>query len=269
MRIAILILLLNTVSYGQSPDLIFTHNGNAVYQKGDKFGVSNNPNKISYEYDSIVRPRLENYLFALKEDKWGVIDFDNRIIIPFNYEMITKAWAKTKSGNDIFIVQNNKLLGTVDANNNQVLPVKYEAISGWCENRLEAHYVKKNGKLGIVDYQNEVVIPPLYDALYYYSDDIIKGKMGEKFGLLNRKNEIAIPFEFDAMIIDYNYVKADSNKKDQVVVRKNGNWIILDFNGDVVQKGLSDSYVKKEYAQSKLTNFDFKYIGECMIEPGK
>ncbi len=269
MKTAILILLLTTFSYGQSPDLIFTHNGKAVYQKGGKFGVSSNPNKINYEYDSIVRPRLENYLFALKKDNWGVIDFDNRIIVPFNYEMITKAWAKTKSGNDIFIVQNRDLLGTVDDKNSQLLPLKYEAISGWCENGPEAHYVKENGKIGIVDYQNEVVIPTLYHAIHYYSDEIIKAKIDEKFGLLNKKNEIEIPFEYDAMIIDYNYVRVDPEKKDQIVVRNNGNWMILDVNGDVIQKGLSDSYVKKEYAQFQLTNYDFDYTVECMIEPIK
>ncbi len=109
------------------------------------------------------------------------------------------------------------------------------------------------------------MIPVSYDSLYYYNDKIIKGKINNKYGVLNSKNTIVIPFDYDALIVDFDFHGWENeNHIDKFAVKKNDIWYYLDYNGNIIKKDIPNAEIEKEYASFKLKNYDFEYIGKLL-----
>jgi hypothetical protein len=240
------------------------HNGKGIYENKGKFGFINYAGKINYLYDSITSPTTDNYAFAMKNTNWGVIDLENNIIIPFEYEQIQETSNKNEIGKDTFIVQKNGLLGTIDFNNKIVIPVKYDAISGFCETNFNGHYVAKNGKIGIIDENGKIILPTEYDFLYYYSKETIKAKRNGKYGLINSEKKIIIPFEYDALTTYTENQILDKVCIDNFVLTKKDSIYFFDRDGKRIQKV---DYISEDLSKNYLRNIDsdFKYINACMI----
>jgi hypothetical protein len=197
----IALLTLSLYSFGQTEVTIIESltNGNLILSKNNRFGISKDSNSVDFIYDSLYHPHLENYLFAMKNSSWGVIDLKERIIIPFQFELVERTWYNNFTGIDTFIVQRNQKLGTVDFYNKIVIPFVYDAISNWVEYGPNAHYVLKDGKFGLIKHSGKVIIPAIYDSIYYYTNKIIKVNLNGKIGILNISNEVIIPFEYDEL----------------------------------------------------------------------
>lgn len=249
---------------GQNKNLQL-HNGKGIYVRNGKYGFVNSVGKINYLYDSITSPTTDNYVFAMKGKHWGVIDFGNKAIVPFEYEQIQETIYKNQLGLDTFIVQKNGFLGTIDFKNKIVIPIKFEAISGFCETNFKGHYVTKNGKTGIVDKTGNIIIPTDYDFLYYYSKNTIKAKRNGKYGIINCKNEIVIPFEYDSFFYDHqNVFDIDTKKESKFVTKKNDIWYYLEVDGKIIQENVRFDDIQNEF-NIKTFDKDFSYIKHYMI----
>jgi len=260
------LVILTTFSFGQSNENLTgrLHNGKGIYKSDGKFGFVNYVGKINYLYDSINSPTTDKYAFALKGKHWGVIDFENKVVIPFEYEQIQETLNKNQLSQDTFIVQKNRLLGTIDFRNKIVIPIKYEAISGFCETNIKGHYVSKNGKTGIIDNTGNIVIPTEYDLLYYYSKSTIKAKRNGKYGVINSRNEIIIPFVYDSLFYDFEKFMLDSERIDKFVSKKNNIWYYLDNHGKRIRERVPPEEIMNKYDINKFDD-DFKYIKACTI----
>jgi len=261
------LVILTASSFGQPNENLTgrLHNGKGIYKSDGKFGFVNYAGKINYLYDSIRSPTTDKYAFALKGKHWGVIDFENKVVIPFEYEQIQETLNKNQLGQDTFIVQKNGLLGTIDSRNKIVIPIKYEAISGFCETNIKGHYVSRNGKTGIIDNNGNIIIPTEYDLLYYYSKVTIKVKRNGKYGVINSRNEIIIPFEYDSLFYDFDKFMLDSEHIDKFVSKKNNIWYYLDAKGKLIKQNVSTDEVMNKYDVNKFDD-DFKYIKACTIK---
>lgn len=246
-------------------------NDNMILLKNKKFGFSKDTASVDFVYDSLLHPHLEKYLFAKKNGYWGVIDLNEKTIIPFDYQLVERTWYNNFIGIDTFIVQKNQKLGTVDFNNQTVIHFEYDAISGWVEYGPEAHYVLKNGKFGLIKHSGKEIIPTIYDSLYFYSNKIIKGKLNGKFGILNISNQVVIPFHYDALIVDFNsgYLLSGKDHFDKFAVKKNNKWVYINYNGKLIQDNISQKVIEEDYAQYEISNYDFQYIVHCLIKVKK
>lgn len=122
---------------------------------------------IIYEYQESPSKKM---LFTAKrtnEGAWGIIDEDENILIPFEYEEVKRTQTSYGSSN---------------------------------------HYiVKKNGKFGIYDINaNKLVVEPKFDKLNYTyggvtGDEYYYGSIGNKWGILNKGNDI-LGFEYDEIV---------------------------------------------------------------------
>jgi hypothetical protein len=113
-----------------------------VYNLNGKEGVmdynGNDLFKEAYEevrYD--IHYEQERDIFKVKKnDKWGVINFDNKNLLPFEYDSIKFLghWDRPKV--KLWVVEKNNMFGVVDENNNIFIPFEYKGISHLAGNNL-------------------------------------------------------------------------------------------------------------------------------------
>ena len=194
-------------------------------------GIVNKNNKalIPFIYDSIHAPH-RSYYFAFKNNKCGVINLKGDTLIPFEYELITRAWEDSRQNEERFIVQRNKKFGTISFQNKEIIPIIYDGISGWVEYGPPAHYVVKDNKCGLVTYDGKLLIPLDYDYLNYINNSLIECIKEKKHGVIDINNRTIVPCINDSIEVDYNSFTI-GNKGGRIKILKNGIWSYLDLNG--------------------------------------
>ncbi|WP_185937345.1 WG repeat-containing protein [Chitinophaga polysaccharea] len=172
---------------------------------GDKWGIySTAENKLlipavyeSFDYCGGCG-RKGDYLFAQKNGKWGIIDFNNNIQIPFEYEhehyfMRSDNWVMSlkKNGQDVTINLQNKKeyaapeytdmtiinngslrarkngkYGLVGEDGTLIADFIYEDITDAYDEQGYGPYLRitQNGKTGILREDGKVIIPPVYEG---------------------------------------------------------------------------------------------------------
>ena len=267
-NVIIAVFFISTTLFGQPNSNVIGHlnNWKSIYKSDGKFGILNNSGKIDYLYDSICKPiQSKNYFFALKNKLWGVVNLENKVIIPFEYEKIEQDYVHYIQKTTGFVAQKNGNLGIIDSLNRIIIPFEYDAISGWCEERPFNNYAIKNKKFGMIDNNGKIIIPFKYDSIYLYTENQIKVKYNEKFGIINSKNEIIVPIQYDILIFDYSYGKSKKGETDKFVVKKDNIWYFLDLNGHIIQENISVDSIMEKYKPYKIYNYDFEYVRHCMI----
>ncbi len=139
-----------------------------------------------------------DYLFAQKDGKWGIIDFNNKVLIPFEYEhehffMRSDNWVMSlkKNGQHVTInlgdkkeyaapeytnmtITNNGSLrarkngkyGLVGEDGTQIADFIYDDITDAYDEQGYGPYLRisQNGKTGILREDGKVIIPPVYEG---------------------------------------------------------------------------------------------------------
>lgn len=161
-----------------------------------------------------------DYVLASKNGKWGVIGFDNKVRVPFEYEhehwgMRSDEWVQSlqRKGKQVLINMNtgkifaepeyefpenllwnglvclikNKKYGLVTATGKPVTKFEYDYITWFDDvrNRLINYAcVEKNGKYGLIDTTGALIIPINHNGLIWAYDDSTFFVNGEKEKLL-------------------------------------------------------------------------------------
>lgn len=232
--------------------------GSKLYFKDGKYGISFDSTNVNFEYDTITSSN-----FAQKNGLWGVINDSNNIIIPFEYEYIEHTWYNDTTHKAAYIVQKDGFVGTIDINNKVVIPFAYEAISSWCEDSPEGHYVIKSKKYGFINPEGKTRIPAVYQGLYVYSYNLIRAKRDGKYGVINFDNEVVIPFEYELLRLDFNG-ELEEAYFDKFVVKKDGIWSYLNKKGEIIETKIPDDKVLNTVELSDFDD-DFEYIDDCMV----
>ncbi len=161
-----------------------------------KYFITDTTIKVYYlgrpivEYEDIEDIRhASGHLFSVKKnEKWGVMDINNNVIIPFLYDLAIEF-------NDGFaIVKRDGLFGVIDECDNVLIEFNYGYMS--LEEGL-IRCVDLNGLWGVIKMDASVVVPFEYKCLFEISERLIGAlNKDNKVGFLNVNNEIAIPFRY-------------------------------------------------------------------------
>ena len=146
-----------------------------------------------------------------RNGRWGVTDYNDEVILPFEYEKITYE-------NSTYVVKKNEKWGVVANSKNIIIPVVYDSIFA-----DGGYYITiKGGLYGIFNH-----IPNQYYHLYFINDNCIVAlnERGDKVGIINIKNELVIPFEYESI---------STHGEELMAAKKNGKWGLIDKNNKVV-----------------------------------
>ena len=189
----------NEIIKPQYEDYCAFKNGYACVKKSGKWGFINKNNEvvIPFEYDlpaycddnpikycgysSFTMHEGKFMAEIAKGDKWGIIDFDNNVILPFKYD-----WLFFNSTKYIVARFNNKW-GFIDINDNVLVPFIYDSLE-IDENNLQCYIAVKDGLTGILSFDKGVIIPCAYNKLEPYHNTVCAQKQNGKYVLLDYNN---------------------------------------------------------------------------------
>lgn len=195
------------------------------------------------------------YVWVMNDnDKWGVVNFRNHVLIPFEaaydggqfvkgvvaYRKGNKNGARDSKGKEIVPFQYENVY--VDKDYNRIIAVgeksadlydikgkiissgEYEYFSFYNKD----HYiVRKNGKLGGVDFDLNVICEPVYDNIgkFETEDNVAWVVLNKKVGYIDRRFKVVIPIEYtDGRIFANGMVR----------VFKNAETIYLNRKGEII-----------------------------------
>lgn len=145
-------------------------------------------NNYPDKYDNVWQPK-EGLARAKKDGKYGYIDDNGKVIIPFEYE-----YAEDFNEGLAIVWKGYKLLaddyfkcGYIDKTGKEVIPIKYDDTYSFRES-LAA--VKKNGKYGFIDKNEKIIIPFQYDNASEFNEGLAAVKKNGKLIYIDKTGTI-------------------------------------------------------------------------------
>lgn len=120
-------------------------------------------------------------------DKYGIIDSKESIILPVEYDNIYPFI------NGLAKIIKNRKTGFVDEKGQIKIPVQNSY--AFNEGLVPLRNIKN--KVGFINKKNEIMIPFIYDGSMYFSDGLALVRMNKKVGFINLKGDVVVSIEYD------------------------------------------------------------------------
>jgi len=217
-------------------------------KKNSKIGLIDFNGKIilPFDYDNIISENI-NSIFIKKNGKWGIISETNKTLLPCIYEYITYAWDDEHNESHNYVVVQNDKFGKVNSNGKELFPCIYDGITTWVEYGPNGHYVMIGDKMGLIDYNGNILVPiefTIVQDIYESNWSLVVN--GEKCGLYNKKEKnFFLPLEYNYIYIDKDYGHLANKRPTQIVTYKDGIINILDESGNIIRSNVSQKEIKK------------------------
>jgi WG containing repeat len=237
-----------------------------IYKKEELYG-------LRYTDDSviIIQPKYEklvwcmdvsfqrnngyNFMYVTTKNGIGIIDTENKIIIPTIYKDVYPSMYNNtyETFNSLYIVtKKDNTKGVLNNKNEKVVPFNYTSITDALYGKTDSTWnflVKnKNNLLGIINNKNKTIIPEAYSHLEYASYlnqnftkyYFIAKPFGKGYGIIDLNNTIILPTKYDSLIntylnfrnTDYNYPKPITTH--YFYVKENNQYSYVRSNGDYI-----------------------------------
>ncbi len=235
------------------PEQVFNQYGASVNEKSSnlKFGLIDSLGNlvIPMEYNAIFP--LNNTLMVQKDNKWGMINYENKILVTLSYDSYTldryhQSLEPQKIVNVFFLTLN----GTKNYNpsysfdalfsakdNELILLNNYDNLNheySWSQiERASKRFIviSKNGKKGLLNEHYQEIVPPNFEIFEFNrnSKGLFRVSKSGKFGFLDRNFKEIIPLEYDY---------AESFQSDSTaLVFKNGAFYRINTNNKKLLNG--------------------------------
>jgi len=170
--------------------------------------------KIPVIYNRLYR--CTNGLFAAyKDGKFGFIDTNNNVIVPFNYsEYATPPPPRFGDGDDVghreFIwrqipfktsvlfdkyigVKSGNKWAVVDRTGKEIVSPFFDGVGIFVK---ELAYVKMGNKYGVINSAGKILVPAQYDKIEIIVNDRALAYIGDKVGVVDINNKLIVPIEY-------------------------------------------------------------------------
>lgn len=192
--------------------------------KNNKFGLVNGDNSelvIPIEYESLYYVDEmcigNNLILAQKDGKTGIIDVNNKEVVPFIYEGIELI------GN-YFEVYNDGLSGLLDSEGNEIFPTEFidimEIKDGFVTARV---YIDDyEYKYAVYDMKGNEIVPPVYDYIDYHASEkymIVKNNEGAAKLVEKATVEVVLTNNYysDIIYINDKYFAGGNNSRYSII----------------------------------------------------
>lgn len=127
-----------------------------------------------------------------KNDKWGLMGKNGRLIIPCAYDDLT--FLENTDNQIVKLYIRKTRYGLIDTLGQLTISAIYDQIGSVREGRLA---VMKNGKWGFVNQEGNLIIPCQYDDVGTFYEGLAAVRIGKDWGYINRfgKNRISAQYK--------------------------------------------------------------------------
>jgi len=159
----------------------------------NKYGVINESNEIivPFIYDEIKKIPKQSQFVVKKDDLYAVINIQDEIIIPFLYSNILIC-----ENTNYLICKKDNLHGILEGSGKVLLDFNYDKI----ESLEYGFLMEQNNQIGFLDANLNTIIPPLYEEGKYLDSKMYAVRNEEGlWGILDENNQIVISFSYFAI----------------------------------------------------------------------
>lgn len=195
--------------------IIGKKNGKIYFLNSELFIISDAYEKISENGYGL------EVLFAKKNGKFGVIDYNETIIIPFKYDEIYN------QGPSLYRVRLGDNYGIINLKGEVMVPIIYKYFKsewGWGE----FYRIQKDGIISIIDSNNKLILSAKekYDNSFEInSNHTMKVQNGEYYGVIDSKGKEIIPIEYQSISTSQTGIS---------IVKKDNKYGLIDQEGKII-----------------------------------
>lgn len=136
--------------------------GNKAFYKDGKYGIKRGEKEIVPAIYDIAYTYKDEYIKVKINDKYGILDYEGREIVPVKYDDIEY---KEYEINPVFYVKNMGKMGLVNMKGEEFVPIRYDKIKSYNNKFYELHLNNKQGLANL----NGVLYPAIYENLGWSS----------------------------------------------------------------------------------------------------
>lgn len=235
-------------------------------KKDNKYGLIDYNGKeiLPTEYDSIeALEGVKNSLIIKKEEKVGLCDNQGNIIIEPEYKEIKAIGNDYKNG--YVVINSDNKYGLVDFTKQVILEPKYEEVK--TVTSTNTYVVKEEGKLKVINKDLETLVENKFDDVKQINNGNIVFVKNKKYGIMNTQGQITTKAEYDNIeyIFD-NYYIAQKSGKYGIIDVNNQNVVPFDYEKISYRKEADFIEVEKKDAEStEILNNKFEKQLEGII----
>jgi hypothetical protein len=205
---------------------------------------------ISCEYKSFSKIRNDN-LYKVNNNKgYNLITIDNKAGLKNWYQEL-----HTIRDSKNFIVKLNDKMGIIDENENIIVPIEYQNIRVSRYNDGSYLAINKDGKYGCITANGEISLPFEYDFINTSYSNSLTTRKGDKCGMIQVNNgsphEI-VTCEYDAIIVDKESLIV--KKKDKFGILDSYGKLIAPCEYESIEKVLFKNYSSNYIYLAKKDN---------------
>lgn len=199
--------------------------------------------EIGEVYDKFDDKKKRDKLLFVADGK--IVNINNKTLID-GYTSIIPIYY---NHNKLIVSKNNKF-GIIDIDNKVLLSLEYDEISNWVEyGPGKKHFIKKNGKYGLIEDETfKILIPPIYNKFFHAQGLIFASKDG-KAGILNTNNEELCPFIFDE-VKPHKYFGYYNNQNRKFYAKKAKKFYQISVDGKILQEISEKEYIENTKYQN-------------------
>lgn len=178
----------------------------------------------SFEFDGFGIDQISKHNIYCEEGEWGYLDTLGKWIIDGSR---TKYEHAVGFSNNRAMVQKNKKWGLIDENGKVILPFQFDDMNFIQNSDKKLYYVAQyQHKFGYVNKRAEFVVPVKYDKTRSYIEDRLAVKKGNYWGFTDENGNEIITCKY-RMVTDFKEgLAAVLEKGKWGYIDKNGNYII-------------------------------------------
>ena len=223
-------------------------------------------------YDSKQNIWFEDNLLRVKKgDKYGLIDFDGKVILNCEYDSIYSLKGVTEN----ILIEKDGKVGLVNSKGQTIINTEYASIQVLEEGyKSEYLVIGTDGKCGIVGTSGAVILNPVYDEIKFLgSNEAYQVKSEGIIQLINNKGEVLQTSESE----EYLYAKGENvivSKEGKVGIKKLTGETVIEYQYDNLQYAFSIYYIAQKDGKYGVININneeviaFEYDNMYYVEEG-
>ena len=180
--------------------------------------------KVIWKYDRTLSYKNDLYSVCNLNGKYGIIDINNKIVIPFKWKSITFSHEGLAGVQDF----GTGKYGFINETGKIVIPCQWKTIGEFREG-LASVQDFISGKYGFIDKTGKIVIPCLWksvDGIFHDGIAYVQDFVSEKYGFIDKNGKIILPCQ---------WIYASSFRNGLAVVKQSTNrTVMINTNGEVI-----------------------------------
>ena len=223
----------NIISFEYDEIVIYSANLLRVKKDNQYNFIDASGKAILSKWYSSLNVQDDNTVIARIDGRNGIIDLTEKIVVPFEYERIDKAYLE---GSSAYLVQKNGKFGLIGKDGAVLIPVIYDNLRTFSYNSMLL--VSQDNRKGLISKEGKVLLPVQYEEIELIERNILIKKDG-KWGMLDKELKSVLELQYE----EIQHMSVEGGSGANYIVTRNSKRGVADATGKLIVPVSYDNFV--------------------------